>query len=198
MAIVMGSMQVTNRLDIEDTRTKQIILGTFITSQLLVLGVHHIIQRRINSKNDTTPLSYTDQPKPFSNEEPKVVSTTIKAYDLEQNSQAQKQIFFSLALMIFLHFQFGVIRPLIVQSILPLKNVFDSKWAQIHLFDKPAEGDLKRPWKAESPFAALNEIKEGFKNETSEKPAIKESKESEESDASDASEEPKVESKKDI
>lgn len=35
-----------------------------------------------------------------------------------------------------------------IQSILPLKNVFESNEAKIWLFGKQAAGDLKRPFKA--------------------------------------------------
>ncbi|KAG0360663.1 hypothetical protein BGZ54_009448 [Gamsiella multidivaricata] len=178
MALVMGSMQITNRLDLEDTKTKQLILGAYVTAQVIVLGISFIIKKRVMAKKDTAVLKYLDQPKPMSGEEPKLVTTTNMAYDLEQNAQAQKQALIGLALMVFLHFQFGVIRPLVVQSILPVKNALQSKWAQVHLFGKPAEGDLKRPWKADNPFAALT----GASNEQSEaaeKAAIKKAEKAE-------------------
>ncbi|KAF9358433.1 hypothetical protein BGX26_001778 [Mortierella sp. AD094] len=178
MAIVMGSMQITNRLDLEDTKTKQLILGAYVASQAVVLGVSFLIKRRIESKKDTAVLKYLDQPKPLSGEQPKLITTTNMAYDLEQNAQAQKQAFFGLIFMIFLHFQFGVIRPLVVQSILPVKNALQSKWAQVHLFGKPAEGDLKRPWKADNPFAALTGAQDA-PSEAEEKAAIKKAEKAE-------------------
>ncbi|KAF8928195.1 hypothetical protein BGZ58_009818 [Dissophora ornata] len=191
MALVMGSMQITNRLDLEDTKTKQIILGTYIAAQTVVLGISYIIQRRIQAKKDTTVLKYLDQPKPMSGEQPKLTTTTNMAYDLEQNAQAQKQALIGLALMVFLNFQFGVIRPLVVQSILPIKNALQSKWAQVHLFGKPAEGELKRPWKADNPFAALTGGAEEPQSEAAEKAAIKKAEKAE-------SKSGKSESKKDL
>ncbi|KAF9189387.1 hypothetical protein BGZ50_000830 [Haplosporangium sp. Z 11] len=188
MALVMGSMQITNRLDLEDTKTKQLILGAYISAQVIVLSISYIIKRRILSKKDTTVLKYLDQPKPMSGEEPKLVTTTNMAYDLEQNAQAQKQALIGLALMVFLHFQFGVIRPLVVQSILPIKNALQSKFAQVHLFGKPAEGDLKRPWKADNPFAALTGAEP--QSEAAEKAAIKKAEKAEKAG--------KSESKKDL
>ncbi|KAG0207912.1 hypothetical protein BGX28_000996 [Mortierella sp. GBA30] len=191
MALVMGSMQITNRLDLEDTKTKQLILGTYVAAQAIVLGVSYLIQRRILAKKDTTVLKYLDQPKPLSGEQPKLVTTTNMAYDLEQNAQAQKQALIGLALMVFLHFQFGVIRPLVVQSILPVKNALQSKFAQVHLFNKPAEGDLRRPWKADNPFAALSGNTEEPQSEAAEKAAIKKAEKAESKAGS------KSESKKD-
>ncbi|GJJ75745.1 hypothetical protein EMPS_08103 [Entomortierella parvispora] len=192
MALVMGSMQVTNRLDLEDTKTKQMILGAYVTAQAIVLGISFLIKKKIQSKNDTTVLKYLDQPKPMSGEQPKLITTTNMDYDLEQNAQAQKQALISLALMLFLNFQFGVIRPLVVQSILPVKNALQSKFAQVHLFGKPAEGDLRRPWKADNPFAALSGAAEEPQSEAAEKAAIKKAEKAESKAGA------KSESKKDL
>jgi Phosphate transport (Pho88) len=38
--------------------------------------------------------------------------------------------------------------PLMIQAIMGLKNLFDAKLVTIYIFGKPAEGDLKRPFKA--------------------------------------------------
>ncbi|KAG0219336.1 hypothetical protein BGX31_011345 [Mortierella sp. GBA43] len=179
MALVMGSMQITNRLDLEDTKTKQLIVGLYVAAQAIVLSISYIVQRRIQAKKDTAELKYMEQPKPFSGEEPKLVRTTNMAHDMEQNSQAQKQALIGLTLMIFLHFKFGVIRPLVVQSILPLKNALQSKAAQVYLFGKPAEGDLKRPWKAENPFEALAGGSDKSQSEAAEKAAIKKAEKAE-------------------
>ncbi|KAF9362311.1 hypothetical protein BGX34_006427 [Mortierella sp. NVP85] len=178
MALVMGAMQITNRLDLEDPHTKQMIVGIYVAAQAIVIGISFFIQSRIQAKKDTTELKYMDQPKPFSGEEPKLIVTTNMKYDLEQNAQAQKQALIGLTLMVFLHFKFGVIRPLVVQSILPLKNALQSKWAQVHLFGKAAEGDLRRPWKADNPFEALTGASEK-PSEAAEKAAIKKAEKAE-------------------
>lgn len=39
-------------------------------------------------------------------------------------------------------------QPLFVQALMGLKTLYDAKPVAIHLFGKPAEGDLKRPFKA--------------------------------------------------
>src|SRR5690554_7354553 len=85
MALVMGSMQITNRLDLEDTKTKQLILGAYVTAQVIVLSISYIIQRRIQAKKDTTVLKYMEQPKPMSGEEPKLMSTDRKSTRLNSS-----------------------------------------------------------------------------------------------------------------
>lgn len=34
-------------------------------------------------------------------------------------------------------------------GIIPLKTALESKLVQVHIFGKPASGDLKRPWKVQ-------------------------------------------------
>lgn len=38
-------------------------------------------------------------------------------------------------------------QPLFIQSLMGLKNLYDSKLVMIYILGKPAEGDLKRPFK---------------------------------------------------
>lgn len=158
---MLGSMQLTKRLDLHHSRTQKRVLLGFLTAQALVLAIHHLIRRRILRRKDITLLKYLDQPPPSILSPPqktpqqRLVRTTHMDYDLEQVGQAQRQTLTNLAVMAFLYYKFGVVRPLVVQSLLPIRNALAAKVAQVHLFGKPAEGVLSRPWKVESPFAAL-------------------------------------------
>ncbi|KAF9198825.1 hypothetical protein BGZ49_000243 [Haplosporangium sp. Z 27] len=163
MVLVTAAMRITNRLDIEDPLIKKLIFGIYIVSQIVALGTSFLISQRIHQKADTTVLKYTEEPGPLSKEEPKEVTSTVMEYDLKQNSQALNQAFFIFALMMFMHYKSGAVRPLIIQTVLPLKNVFTSNWAKIHLFDRPAVGDLARPWKDEDSLAVFHEITDQFK-----------------------------------
>jgi hypothetical protein len=55
----------------------------------------------------------------------------------------------------FLHFYFKFTQPLVLQSILPWKNLFAMAVVQIRIFGYAAEGKLARPWKAPNPFGDL-------------------------------------------
>jgi hypothetical protein len=84
--------------------------------------------------------------------ESKLVTTTIKEYDLQQVNSAMKGVFQGIAMMAFMHLYMKYTNPLLVQSILPVKSAFEQNIVQIHLFGKAASGDLKRPFKAASMF----------------------------------------------
>ena len=43
-------------------------------------------------------------------------------------------------------------QPLFIQALMGLKTLYDAKPVAIHLLGKPAEGDLKRPFKAGGMF----------------------------------------------
>ena len=85
-------------------------------------------------------------------EEGKLVTTTVHSYDLEQLRTQWKSQLMGVAMMAFMHFYLKYTNPLLVQSIIPLKGAFEANLVKIYLFNQPAIGDLKRPWKASSPF----------------------------------------------
>ena len=83
-----------------------------------------------------------------SSEEPKLVTTTIHAYDTTALKALYKSQFMGVAMMAGMHLYMGYTNPLLIQSIIPLKGALEGNLVKIHLFGKKAEGDLSRPWKA--------------------------------------------------
>jgi hypothetical protein len=122
---------------------------------------------------DRTTLKYVEPPQPGSSEE-KLITTTVYAYDVLQLKSLYKAQLMGVGMMAVMHFYFKFSSPLMVQSIIPLKGVFEGNLVKIHLLGEPAAGDLERPWKASSGLAGLmtggGEIKKDKKSiETAEK-----------------------------
>lgn len=85
--------------------------------------------------------------------QPESKEVTICEYDIAELKKLIQQTVVGVAILGFLHFKFDFVQPLILQSIFPFKNLLSSPLAKIHIFGKSAEsGELKRPWKAPSPF----------------------------------------------
>lgn len=84
----------------------------------------------------------------MSGEEGKLVTTTVRDYDLVETSKLLRSVYMGIAMMGFLHGYMKFTQPLFIQSLMGLKNLYDAKLVAIHLFGKPAEGDLKRPFKS--------------------------------------------------
>lgn len=102
---------------------------------------------------DLTTLKYVEPANAFGGqEEPKLVTTTIKEYDIKQVNSAIRGVFTGIAMMGFMHIYMKYTNPLLLQSIMPIKSAIEQNIVQIHVFGKPAIGDLKRPFKAASMF----------------------------------------------
>jgi hypothetical protein len=87
--------------------------------------------------------------------EPTTVVTTNRNYDVDQLQKAIRSTLTTALMFSVIHFYFKVNQPLLIQSIVPVKNALISKEALIHLWGDVAEGPLQRPFKSESPFSAL-------------------------------------------
>ncbi len=95
-----------------------------------------------------TTLKYIEPAPMGSSEEPKLVTTTVHAYDLSQLRTQFKGQLMGIGMMAFMHGYLKYTNPLLIQSIIPLKGIFESNLVKIHILGYPASGDLKRPFKA--------------------------------------------------
>ena len=94
-----------------------------------------------------------------SGEEPRPVTTTNMDYDRQQLRQLIRGQLIGVGMMGVMHLYFKYTNPLLIQSIMPLKSAFESNLVKIHVFGKPATGDLQRPFKAANSFMNQNQVK---------------------------------------
>jgi hypothetical protein len=104
---------------------------------------------------DLTTLKYVEPAPMGSAEEPKLITTTVHSYDLQQMRALWKSQLMGVGMMCVMHLYFKYTNPLVIQSIIPLKSAFEGNLVKIHLFGQPAVGDLKRPWKAAGGFMGM-------------------------------------------
>ncbi|KAI6643768.1 hypothetical protein MCOR14_001817 [Pyricularia oryzae] len=148
MVIILGMVQVAKKIPFEDPNVLNMARAGYILSNVIILAIHLSIMSTINKKKDLTTLKYVEPAPMGSSEEPKLVTTTIHAYDMGQLKTALRSQAMGVGMMAFMHLYMKYTNPLLIQSIIPLKGVFESNLAKIHLFGQPAAGDLKRPFKA--------------------------------------------------
>jgi len=148
LVIILGMMQVSKRIPMEDPDTLMLIRGGYILSNVIIIAIYAYVHLLINKKKDMTTLKYVDQPQMGSSEEPKLVTTTVHKYDVEQMKALYKSQLMGLGMMAVMHLYFKYTNPLLIQSIIPLKGAFEGNEVKIHLFGQSASGDLKRPFKA--------------------------------------------------
>jgi len=164
-------MQVSKRIDFEDPFVLNCVRAMYVVSNLVIVGIYLYVQAQVNKKKgkswdspmrwggvllifiiDLTTLKYVEPAPMGSAEEPKLVTTTIHAYDLTQLRALFKAQLMGVGMMAFMHLYMKYTNPLVIQSLIPLKGAFESNLVKIHIFGEPAAGELKRPFKAAAGF----------------------------------------------
>jgi Phosphate transport (Pho88) len=165
LLFVLLLVQATKHLDMTDPAILFYFRLAYITSQVLLLALAALTLYRIRQKNEINNSVRVPEPQTPSNpwqpsaettSAPKMITMSVRAYDVGKVREFISQTVFSFFFLLFLHLKFEFVHPLLLQSILPLKNALFMPIFQIHLFGRPPIGDLERPFKApKSPFADL-------------------------------------------
>ncbi|KAM7201285.1 Inorganic phosphate transporter Pho88 [Rhypophila sp. PSN 637] len=147
LVIILGVMQVAKKVPFDDPNVLNGCRALYVISNIIILGIYLYIKSAIDKKKDMTTLKYVEPAPMGSSEEGKLVTTTIHAYDAGQLKNLMRSQMMGVAMMAVMHIYFKYTNPLLIQSIIPLKGALEQNLTKIHLFGKPAAGDLKRPFK---------------------------------------------------
>ncbi|TFK21232.1 inorganic phosphate transporter [Coprinopsis marcescibilis] len=156
LLISLGVMQLARKVPFDDPVTLNYVRVGYVTVQLVILAAYYYTSVVIKKKNDQTVLKYVEPAAPMSSDDPKLVTTTVRDYDLQETSKLLRASYMGLAMMAVMHFYFKFTQPLFVQSLMGLKSLYDAKEVAIHLLGKEATGDLQRPFKVASMFGAAS------------------------------------------
>jgi len=148
LVISMGAMQLARKVPFENPDILLAARVGYVVSQIIIVGVYLYISSMIKKKDDKTVLKYVEPGTPMSQEGGQLVTTTVRDYDLTETSKLLRSAYMGVAMMGFLHLYMKFNPPLLIQALMGLKGLYDAKPVTIYIFGKPAEGDLKRPWKA--------------------------------------------------
>jgi hypothetical protein len=152
LILVLSMIPISKKIDFNDPVVLNGCRAAYLISNLLIAGIYMYIQSSINKKNDKTVLTYVEPPPMGSTEPGKHVQTTIRDYDTTQLRNSFRSQLMGVAMMGFMHLYMKYTNPLVLQSIIPLKGALESNLAKIHVFNNPASGELKRPWKQAAGF----------------------------------------------
>lgn len=156
MALMFGAMQIAKKIPFEEQpELVNYARIAYISVQICCLALFYLCTLKVKTKNDLTVLKYVQPKSPMSQEPGELITTTHLEYDLAELQKSVRGIFTGLIFMAVMHIYLGYTQPLVMQSILPLKNAFENKEVQIWLFGKTATGELERPFIAPAgPFGA--------------------------------------------
>ncbi|KAI9095519.1 inorganic phosphate transporter Pho88 [Phlyctochytrium arcticum] len=154
LAVVFGLVQLANKLDLDNEANVNYLRVGYLGMQICVAVAYAIVYRRVLQKNDQSNLTFTEVKNPLSPQNSETVRTTVKDYDVGKLKELFRSQVTAMVILGFIHFKWGYLRPLLLQSVLGFRSLYQTQLVQIHLLGRPATGDLARPWKAASPFSA--------------------------------------------
>lgn len=173
MAIVLGTSQILRRVvDLNNQANVNYFRAIYIVSQLLQLGVLFAL-RMVISRGAMGGKVVVDVPaNPLTGEKASKQTTNDRDYDLDEIWKQIKQLLMGAVFMLILHKFFGLIQPLVVQSILPWRALLCSPLFRVRVWGQKPVGSLARPFTAPpSPFGEI--MKQMQEQPTSTEPASK-------------------------
>ncbi|KAM0720906.1 hypothetical protein Q7P37_003191 [Cladosporium fusiforme] len=148
LVIILVMMQVSKKIPFDDPNVLNGVRALYVVSNVLIAALYFYVKLQIDKKRDMTVLKYVEPSPMGSTEEPKVVTTTVHAYDQQQLRGLFKAQVMGVGMMGVMHLYFQYTNPLLIQSIIPFKGALEGNLVKVHVFGQPAAGELKRPWKA--------------------------------------------------
>lgn len=174
MAVFIGSAQLIRRF-IDLSKPENILYAriAYIASQLLMVGALLLLRYYIRASEDGPRVSVEHPANPLTGEPARKQAMTTREYDLSEVGKQLQSTVIGFGFMLLLHKWFGLVQPLVVQSVMPWKSLLTSPLIRIRLFGQHASGSLARPFKvAEGPLAQLmKSMQEGAGGQPSAKAA---------------------------
>ncbi|KAJ1533463.1 hypothetical protein HK096_005215 [Nowakowskiella sp. JEL0078] len=148
LAVVFGLNQL-----LDDVSNFIYVVAAFTLVQACLIGTMGYIYLQIEKNNDQTVLVYTDLAVPGDSSSAETVRKTVAEHD---NANLMTHIttqLFQIGLMAFLNYQFGYLRPLILQCVLSPRQFMGTQIYRVYISNNPIVGDLVRPWKTVNPLS---------------------------------------------
>ncbi|KAI8825279.1 inorganic phosphate transporter Pho88 [Fimicolochytrium jonesii] len=152
LIVVFGLMQVANKFELDKEENTPYLRAAYLGMQIISVIVWGLIYSKVVAANDQTPLVYTEAANALDPSNTTTIRTTVKDYDIKKIIEQLRSQAIAAAILGLMHFKFGYLRPLLLQSILGFKALYSTQLVQIHLLGKQPVAELVRPWKAANPF----------------------------------------------
>ncbi|EPY54244.1 pho88 family protein [Schizosaccharomyces cryophilus OY26] len=159
IAITGALMSLTKVIDFSKPYLLLPLRISYAVVTLIQVGLFFYTKTIIQKKNDLTVLKYVEPASPISGREhAKFVATTIREYDLNKLLASFKQMLITICTTMFMHLYMGYAPPLLFQLVSAIRGFLDENEMKIHLLNKPATDDLKRPFKSGGLLASYGQV----------------------------------------
>ncbi|KAJ1554518.1 hypothetical protein HK096_003151 [Nowakowskiella sp. JEL0078] len=128
------------------------IVAAFAIVQACLLSTMGYIYLQIEKNNDQTVLVYTDLAVPGDSSSAETVRKTVAEHDNANLMTHLTSQLFQIALMAFLNYQFGYLRPMLLQCVLSPRQFMSTQIYRVYISKEIVVGNLTRPWRTSSPL----------------------------------------------
>jgi len=155
----MPAMLLMGQLNFENPDNLLLLRVAFGSLQGLLLLASLFIYFKISSKNTQTKLRVPPAPAAWGmQQEPtEPEEMTVHDYDMAELRKFLMQILMSVGICSVIHYNWGYIPPLFIQSVMAPFTLFDFPLFKIHILGNAETGSLSRPFPPPetNPFASL-------------------------------------------
>lgn len=161
VVLMVVMTMAAKRLPLDKSEVLPWLRGMFLVSNISVLcfcfSIHWKIRRKGSIRiakcmllftdllaADTTPLVYIEQQ---TQDAPQNKQITVYIHDHKFLLALYKVPLKGLLIVALMHFYVKSTKPLLLQSILPLKALWEADIFRVHIRGHDASGKLQRPWK---------------------------------------------------
>eukprot|EP01116_Phalansterium_solitarium_P013386 TRINITY_DN30745_c0_g1_i1.p2 TRINITY_DN30745_c0_g1~~TRINITY_DN30745_c0_g1_i1.p2 ORF type:complete len:203 (-),score=64.17 TRINITY_DN30745_c0_g1_i1:654-1262(-) len=152
MLLILPVMYIMNQIDW--TQPQNVLYSRILygLAQTCILGFCFFIYQAINARKDQKKIT-VKQAAQWGTPAGPDQEQTVQEYDLAQLKKYATQVLFGACMVSFIHFKWGMIQPLFIQTVMTPMQLYRNQLFQIFVMGQ--RGDIeKRPFKEENPFAA--------------------------------------------
>ncbi|CCT76103.1 uncharacterized protein FFB20_10354 [Fusarium fujikuroi] len=138
--IILCSIQVAKRLNLDDPLVLNILRSVYVASNLAIATLWAMVFASIENKNDKSEVQLSDK-------KGRPITTTVYKHDRSLLFNAVRKQIFGILVAVIMHFYLGLRGAMVTQSILPLKLAFQNNLVRIYVVQGDLKDNINRPYK---------------------------------------------------
>ncbi|KAJ3292267.1 hypothetical protein HK104_005427 [Borealophlyctis nickersoniae] len=140
LGLAFGIIQLANKFQLDKEENVMYLRIAYLATQLICGGILLFALQKVQKANG-----------PF-DKEVETIRTTVRDHDRKKLREQFVSQLVGVSIIALMHFKWGYVRPLLLQSVLGLRAITQTPIFKIYILGQPATGALNRPWKQASPF----------------------------------------------
>jgi hypothetical protein len=131
-------MQLSKRISMDVPRCLWTLRAVYILANMVQLAFFFYIRKKILRTNDQRKLKLKKEPSLFQESDAEEeVEMTYAEYDLTEITKSTKSMAVQCLVVLLIHFKWGVIQPMFIQSFAPIKSMFLNPIYTAHVWNQP-------------------------------------------------------------